>query len=241
MKTRFLLALTALFMTANSAISRADIAWESDYNSALSKSRMTSKPLFVDFYTDWCGVCKSVDREVFPDPSVQLLARNFVMLKLDAEGAGAPQARAFGVRAYPTLLFLSPQGQIIERLDGGPSARGFVQIMQSVLSRSAASQARPAAAPMQKMRSATPNGATRPKTGTSTLNRMGYAPSAPDWRSQPELRAAVGSDNYSGAFLLDENGVIALDLPAKKAKKTTKIPTKSKKTGAKSKARRVGY
>ena len=234
MKTRFLLALTAFFLAANSAISRADIAWESDYNSALSKSRTTGKPLFVDFYTDWCGWCKKLDSDVYPDPQFQQTAASFVMLKLNAEGAGAPQAKAFGVSGFPTILFLSPQGRQIHRIPGYMKASDFVSVMRQVLQKSA-SQPRPATA----SETATKNAATLPKTGNPALNRTGYTPGAGDWRSQPELRRAAGSDNYGGAFLLDENGVTALDLPAKKKIVPAKTAAKSKKSGAKNQAKRV--
>jgi thioredoxin 1 len=45
--------------------------------------------------------------------------QNFVNLYLDAEkGEGAEKAKHYGVRAYPTLVFVSPDGKVVKFVEG---------------------------------------------------------------------------------------------------------------------------
>jgi len=86
----------------------------------------------IDFYTDWCGWCKRLDRDTFPDKTVIKLLQNFIPLKLNAERAGRSLARRYGVRGYPTILFLDHKGKLIGRIGGylkpGPFANALKRI-----------------------------------------------------------------------------------------------------------------
>lgn len=52
--------------------------------------------MFVDFYTDWCGPCKVMARDVFPQKQVgDFFNAKFVCLKLNAEKEGRELAKLF--------------------------------------------------------------------------------------------------------------------------------------------------
>ena len=54
----------------------------------LQEARKRNLPVLVDVYTDWCGWCKRMDRDVYAQPEVRdYLSRKFVTVKLDAEAA----------------------------------------------------------------------------------------------------------------------------------------------------------
>jgi thioredoxin-like negative regulator of GroEL len=115
------LALAAL-LTAGGGHGRAGtfIKWERQFDVALKKAQAAQKPVFVDFWADWCGWCHELDRTTYRDPLVVRLASDFVPLKLDTE-AGPKEAALsarYGVSSLPTMAFLSPAGRLILRVDG---------------------------------------------------------------------------------------------------------------------------
>ena len=87
----------------------------------------------VDFYTDWCGWCRVLDREVYPDPAVRRELDRAVFLRLDAEGEGAEAARRYRVDGFPTILFLDAAGREVGRIRGFLPAPLFASRARAIL------------------------------------------------------------------------------------------------------------
>jgi thiol-disulfide isomerase/thioredoxin len=96
------------------------IQWEKKFDEALKKARRAGKPLVVDFWAEWCGWCHRLDRTTYADPTVIRRAQEFVAVKVNSEGSRRElQVSAkYGVRSLPTILFLSPQGRQLFRVNG---------------------------------------------------------------------------------------------------------------------------
>ena len=96
------------------------IEWIHFSEGVLDRVSLDGKPVFIDFYADWCAPCKELDRNTFTDPEVIRLSRRFIMLKVDLTSADDPGAEAlrkkYGVRGLPTLVFLRPDHSEIENL-----------------------------------------------------------------------------------------------------------------------------
>lgn len=108
-----------------------NISWEE----ALQKAQAENKLIFVDFYASWCGRCKRLKENTFPDPEVGMLFNEiFINLAFDIEKAeGKALAEKYDVRRHPTLLFVNGQGEVVEQATGFHNTRRLIQLGQSTL------------------------------------------------------------------------------------------------------------
>lgn len=91
------------------------------FEQALAMAKEANKMLFVDCYTSWCGPCKMMATQVFTQKAAgDYFNKEFVSIKIDMEkGEGPAVKNRFGVRAYPTFLFIDQTGKEINRIVGG--------------------------------------------------------------------------------------------------------------------------
>jgi len=91
-------------------------SWE-EANDQASKE---GKFIMLDAYTDWCGWCKVMDKELFTDSTVvPFIEKHFVSVKMNFEDSlGIIMAMKFRVWVYPTLLFFNSQGQLVNKIMG---------------------------------------------------------------------------------------------------------------------------
>lgn len=110
-----ILALIAICFIAVSPVTAQGINFEHiTLEEALTKAAAENKLVFIDFYTEWCGPCKKMEKFIFPLPEVGgFYNKNFISLKLDAEKEGSAVARQYGVTNYPTLLYLDTDGKVL--------------------------------------------------------------------------------------------------------------------------------
>lgn len=101
----------------------------------LDKARAEGKMVFVDCYTSWCGPCKRLAREVFPQQEVgDFFNPRFVSLKLDMEkGEGPALAKKWDISAYPTLTFLDAKGEVLFQTVGARDAHHLVDTVAYLL------------------------------------------------------------------------------------------------------------
>jgi thioredoxin-like negative regulator of GroEL len=137
MRSRLVVLLPLLLLGATG---ETGIRWEKDFAAALKRARTEGKPIFVDFWADWCGWCHQLDRTTYVDPEVVKASADFVSVKVNAEGdrADLEIARRFAVSALPTLLFLSPNGRTLTRLDGYVRPAAFARALAGIKDRAAA-------------------------------------------------------------------------------------------------------
>ncbi len=95
-------------------------AWES----VLDKAQRTEKIIFLDGYTSWCAPCKKMDKEVFTRPEVaNYFNQKFINVKYDMESSeGDALKEKYGVKVFPTYLFIMPDGREIHRIVGAHTA-----------------------------------------------------------------------------------------------------------------------
>lgn len=127
-KTVLLFLLFPLFVTAqnNSGIRFQNLSWIQ----LLAKAKAEKKLVFVDAFTTWCGPCKQMSAEVFPEKTVgDFFNANFINAKIDMEkGEGLSIAEKYQVEAYPTYLFVNGDGKIVHKAIGYYEVPDFINI-----------------------------------------------------------------------------------------------------------------
>jgi thioredoxin-related protein len=80
------------FMSVKTPISldsgiNSEINWISlEEAEQLNSKKKKARPIIIDFYTDWCGWCKRMDKETFSDSRIAAyINENFYAVKFDAE------------------------------------------------------------------------------------------------------------------------------------------------------------
>ncbi|MDZ4844129.1 MAG: thioredoxin family protein [Chitinophagales bacterium] len=124
-KKIFILLFTCLISGASFAQMRF---FEGKWGEALKEAKSENKLLFVDAYAVWCGPCRWMANNVFPDEQVsKYFNENFINYKLDMEkGEGPKIAQNYKVTAYPTLLFIDSEGNVKHRVLGAQSVEDLI-------------------------------------------------------------------------------------------------------------------
>ena len=116
-------------------------------NQALDAQKKNPKKILVEFYANWCGPCKDMEKYTFGNPDIaKYINENYYAVKFDAEGGeqvnihgqvlGNPTynpnekikyggngsrnqfSQVMGVRAYPTLVFFDEKALPITNITG---------------------------------------------------------------------------------------------------------------------------
>ncbi|MFZ4263124.1 thioredoxin fold domain-containing protein [Sphingobacterium sp. HJSM2_6] len=104
------------------------------------KAKSENKHIFVDVFTTWCGPCKYMAANIFPQEKVgTFFNKNFVNLKIQMDETPADSeeiqswraeakrfAKDYSIQAYPTFLIFNPNGELVHRIVGGGEADDFI-------------------------------------------------------------------------------------------------------------------
>ncbi|WP_232473330.1 thioredoxin family protein [Brachyspira sp. SAP_772] len=126
MKNIFIISFTALLLllscNKNSNKNIELINWETNYNRALEKAAKENKAIMIDFYTDWCTICKIMETNVYLDKNVASnINYNFVPLKINAEYNDENikfLTNKYNISAFPTTVLINTNGFIIKKILG---------------------------------------------------------------------------------------------------------------------------
>lgn len=121
--------------------------WKSDYDAALKQAAAENKYVLVSISgLEWCGWCKTLEKEVFSQPEFIAYAKsNLICVLLDFNHSGRATNAEFAkqhemllekfqVQGFPTVLIMNPQGKGIVR-DGyqqGGAAK-YVEFIKGVI------------------------------------------------------------------------------------------------------------
>jgi thiol-disulfide isomerase/thioredoxin len=90
------------------------------WNELLAEAKKQNKPIFVEVHTVWCGPCRQMEKQAFPNPDVaRKFNANFINYHIDMEQGEGPMLREqYAITGVPTLLYLTPNGTLVYRSSG---------------------------------------------------------------------------------------------------------------------------
>jgi|688.fasta_scaffold2031342_1 thioredoxin 1 len=106
------------------------LSWEN----TLKAAKKENKLIFIDVYTTWCGPCNQLKKTTFVDTKLaNYFNTQFINIACDAESVeGKIIASQFQVQEYPTMLFLSPEGKVIQIAIGYYPAKLLLALAKDV-------------------------------------------------------------------------------------------------------------
>ncbi len=158
-KTSLLAFLAAVCILPTVGMAQQPLRWETSLENAQRLAGQTNRLVLIQFWAPWCGVCKRMEAEVLPQPSVVAqLAANYVPVKVNADHFPA-LARQYNVNALPTTIITTPQGQLLDSMRGRVEAAEFVARLDRI---AAATKQRGAAVYAQMPPNTTPKAPAMP-------------------------------------------------------------------------------
>ncbi len=101
---------------------------EDDWNKALQEAKKQNKLVFLDAYASWCGPCRLLKKNTFPDKDAgAFFNKNFINVAVNMEkGDGPALATLYGVDAFPTLIIADAGGNIVTYTKGYISPKQLI-------------------------------------------------------------------------------------------------------------------
>lgn len=130
-----IIIMISLFIIISCKDSYAAIKWEKNLATAMKKAKSKNIPIMIDIYTDWCSWCKELDKNTYANEKVIETAKKIVSVKLNPETSeeGEEIAKKYGVKGYPTILFINADGFVLENVGGYVEGEKFVPYMKNAI------------------------------------------------------------------------------------------------------------
>lgn len=126
------LFVLSFLVSSTSNICGAEIKWAKSFDEAVRIAKQKKMPLMIDVYTDWCGWCKRLDKDVYTNKDVLVLSEKFVCFKLNPE-TDKEHGALFKVEGFPTIIFTDPDRKELLRIDGYLPPKEFAEQMKKAL------------------------------------------------------------------------------------------------------------
>jgi thiol-disulfide isomerase/thioredoxin len=122
-------SLLLVFLSTQAAA--ADLHWYSTLEEASSAAIKVNKPMFLDFWADWCGPCKQMEKDLYRNEAFAKAADGFVLVRINFDKKTA-LARKYNVVGLPTVVFTDSYGSEFIRHRGFLDVKPFVELMKAL-------------------------------------------------------------------------------------------------------------
>jgi tetratricopeptide (TPR) repeat protein len=105
--------------------------WQESLDMALAAAKQQNKPVFIEFFVTYQQWCRILDEKTLTDTGVVELSHKFACARID--GKDSPDlTKKYGVKSYPTVVYLNAKGEIIDRAIGFIPAQPFLRQMKEI-------------------------------------------------------------------------------------------------------------
>jgi protein disulfide-isomerase len=107
----------SLFPDVPPSSARPEVAWQTNFDKARGLAVARNLPLLLRFTAEWSVPCRVLDRDVIPNPEVQVaLAEKAVPVILDIDDErNRKLTTRFNVREVPSLILVDSDGEVLDR------------------------------------------------------------------------------------------------------------------------------
>ena len=132
-------------LTTPPAYAQQEAQWQT-FGEALSIAAAEQRPIFVDVSAPWCGWCRKMRRDVYPELMPQLAA-DFVLTRLNRDDnetmhrymgqelSSVRLAKLLGTESVPAIVLLNPKGEYVLHLSGFIEANDLQPVLNYISSR----------------------------------------------------------------------------------------------------------
>ncbi|NGP87714.1 thioredoxin family protein [Fodinibius halophilus] len=143
MNKRFFLIVICFLFGINSMVLGQSLDWIA-LGEAQEKAAQTGKKVFIFAEAEWCGYCKKMKKQVFPQPEVQEnIKKYFHPVKVDIESNEKIKfddqmvsqrnfAQKFRIQSTPTMIFIDSDGKILGTQPGFMRAEIFDKLLSYI-------------------------------------------------------------------------------------------------------------
>jgi len=111
---------------------KVPIQWQDELMDAWKKAVDQKRPLLVYVNMDGCAYCRKLEKDTLSNPQIaEKIGSGFIAAKLN--GPKDPKfVKRLGVRAYPTLVIISPENKVLDSISGFVEAEELFERLKSV-------------------------------------------------------------------------------------------------------------